>query len=62
MDNNQIIKSILKVSSLPKEFITDFYKIANIQYNPQKLIINLDVVTKWLDIRKDNLFDLEIIV
>lgn len=44
-----------KYSNLPKGFIKDFYEIAKEKYNNNSIIINFDVVVKWLETRKDNL-------
>lgn len=42
-------------SSLPKEFIKDFYSIAKEEYRAHQLIINFDVVCKWLQVTSGNL-------
>ena len=44
-----------KFSTLPHKFITDFYIIAKEEYNDNDIIIDFDIVTNWLKIRKDNL-------
>lgn len=40
---------------MPKSFISDFYKIAEEKYDDNDIVIDFDVVVKWLNIRKDNL-------
>lgn len=44
-----------KFSTIPHEFITDFYIIAKEEYSDNDVIIDLDVVCKWLKILKGNL-------
>jgi len=42
-------------STIPHNFITDFFMIAKEEYTDNELIIDLELVCKWLNIRKDNL-------
>jgi phage anti-repressor protein len=42
-------------STIPHNFITDFFIIAKEEYTDNEIIINFDLVSKWLNIRKDNL-------
>lgn len=44
-----------KFSSIPKKFIDDFYVIAKETYNENEIIIDFDIVTDWLNTRKDHL-------
>lgn len=46
---------IKRYSDVPIGFIDDFFNIAKIEYNHNELIINFDIVVKWLDVRKENL-------
>lgn len=42
-------------STLPHNFITDFYVIAKEEYTDNEIIINFDLVCKWLGVLKENL-------
>jgi len=44
-----------KFSTIPKNFIKDFFIIAKEEYSDNELIIDFDIVCKWLNVRKDNL-------
>lgn len=44
-----------KFSTLPRGFIKDFYSIAKEEYREDELIIDFDVVCKWLKVLKENL-------
>jgi phage anti-repressor protein len=44
-----------KFSTLPKQFIKDFFIIAKEEYSDNEIIIDFNIVCEWLDIRKDNL-------
>lgn len=44
-----------KYSTVPNEFIKDFFKISLEEYDDNDLVIDLDIVAKWLNVRKDNL-------
>lgn len=48
-------KFLKKYSTVPNGFITDFFNIVNESYNDNDLIIDFDIVVKWLHVRKDNL-------
>ena len=48
-------KFLLKYSSVPKKFIDDFFNIAKEEYVDNIPSINLNKVSEWLHIRKDNL-------
>lgn len=42
-------------STIPHEFITDFFIIAKEEYMDNEIIIDFSHVTKWLNVRKDSL-------
>lgn len=44
-----------KFSTIPKDFIKDFFIIAKEKYSDNEVIIDFNIVCKWLNIRKDNL-------
>jgi len=44
-----------KFSNLPIEFIEDFFIIAKENYLDNEIIINFDIIVKWLETRKDDL-------
>lgn len=46
---------IKKHTVLPEKFIKDFYLITNKSYEDTKILIDFDVVIKWLSTRKDTL-------
>ena len=46
---------IKKFSTIPNNFITDFFIIAKEEYFDNEIIINLEVVAKWLDVNKNNI-------
>jgi phage anti-repressor protein len=48
-------KFILVHSTLPKKFIKDFYTIANENYEEEQFVINFELVSEWLETRKDHL-------
>jgi phage anti-repressor protein len=48
-------KFLKTYSTLPNDFIEDFYKIAKESYYDDSFAINFDTVCKWLDVRKDHL-------
>uniref|UniRef100_A0A6C0C9G2 Bacteriophage T5 Orf172 DNA-binding domain-containing protein n=1 Tax=viral metagenome TaxID=1070528 RepID=A0A6C0C9G2_9ZZZZ len=50
-----MINFLKKYSTVPNSFIDDFHNIVDENYSSHELIIDFDVVTKWLKIRKDNL-------
>jgi phage anti-repressor protein len=50
------MKAFLKqFSSIPPEFTNDFYVIAKEEYSNNQLIINLEIITKWLNSRKGDI-------
>ena len=50
------MESFLKqFSTLPHSFINDFFVIAKEEYTDNEIVIDFDVVCKWLNIRKDSL-------
>ena len=55
--NNLSLKNFLKkYSTLSNEFIDDFYAIYDFnEYNNDDFIINIDVITKWLESRKSRI-------
>jgi hypothetical protein len=44
-----------KFSTIPMDFLTDFYVITKEDYDDNDLIIDFDIVCKWLNTRKDDL-------
>jgi phage anti-repressor protein len=48
-------KFIKQFSTIPHSFITDFFIIAKEEYLDNEIIINLVIVAKWLDVRKDDI-------
>jgi phage anti-repressor protein len=42
-------------STIPHDFIKDFYIIAKEEYTDNEIIIEFESVCKWLNVRKDNL-------
>lgn len=48
-------KFLTKFSSLPKKFIKDFFIIAKEEYTDNEFIINIELISAWLDILKGNL-------
>jgi phage anti-repressor protein len=42
-------------STIPHDFISDFYIIVKEEYTDNEIIINFENVCKWLNVRKDNL-------
>ncbi len=46
---------ISKHTTLPKQFINDFYVITNKSYIGSNIAINFDIVAKWLDTDKSDL-------
>ena len=42
-------------SILPHDFITDFFVIAKEEYTDNEIVINFDIVCKWLEVLKENL-------
>ena len=42
-------------SIIPEDFIKDFFIIAKENYLDNEIIINLDIISKWLNTRKDNI-------
>ena len=46
---------LTQFSTIPKEFINDFFMIAKDEYNENDIIIQFDIVCKWLNVIKGNL-------
>lgn len=44
-----------KYSTIPNQFIDDFFSLYNYKTNDTDIIINFENLAKWLNIRKDNL-------
>ena len=44
-----------KYSTIPNQFIDDFFSLYNYKTNDTDIIINFENLVKWLNIRKDNL-------
>ena len=42
-------------SKIPRNFITDFYIIAKEEYMDDEIIIDFDIICKWLNVLKENL-------
>ena len=56
MNNIEEFSDFLKkYSSIPNKFIDDFFSFYKYNTDDNDIIINFDLVAKWLDIRKDNL-------
>jgi len=51
--NNKVKDFIKKYSNIPSEFIDNFYSFYDEGKNEYDFTINLDLVAKWLDVRKD---------
>jgi phage anti-repressor protein len=48
-------KFLKQFSTIPHDFITDFFIIAKEEYMDNEIIIDFDVVSKWLNMTKGNL-------
>lgn len=48
-------KFLKKFSSVPNGFIDDFFYISKETYDDNEFSIDINIVIKWLDVRKDNL-------
>lgn len=48
-------KFLRQFSTIPREFIKDFYTIAKDEYRENEIIIDFEKVCKWLKVRKDHL-------
>jgi len=46
---------IKQFSKVPDNFISDFFIIAKEQYSDNEIIIDFEIVVKWLNVRKDSL-------
>ena len=51
----EIEQFLRQLSTLPLDFISDFYIIAKEEYTDNEIIINFDTVCKWLNVLKKNL-------
>jgi len=51
----KITEFLKKYSSIDNSFINDFYTFYDEGKNEYDYTINLELIAKWLDIRKDNL-------
>jgi phage anti-repressor protein/predicted GIY-YIG superfamily endonuclease len=49
---------IQKFSTLPRKFIKDFFVIAKETYDDNQIIIDFDIVRKWLNVQKGHLKDI----
>jgi len=48
-------KFLKKYSSIPNTFIDDFFSFYKYDTDENEIIINLDLVAKWLNMRRDNI-------
>jgi phage anti-repressor protein len=48
-------------STIPHQFITDFFVIAKEEYSENELVINFEIVYNWLNVRKDHLKEILIV-
>jgi phage anti-repressor protein len=46
---------LYKFSTLPKDFIKDFFIVAKEEYEDNEIIIDFEIVCKWLKVFKENL-------
>jgi len=46
---------IKQFSKVPENFINDFFIIAKEEYSDNEIIIDFEIVVKWLNVRKDSL-------
>ena len=46
---------IKKYTSIPNQFVDDFFSILDDYQNYDNFFINLDKISEWLNIRKDNI-------
>lgn len=44
-----------KFSTIPKKFLSDFYFITKETYKENELVVDFDIVIKWLQVRKQHL-------
>lgn len=44
-----------KYSTIPNKFIDDFFKFYSYNTTDDDIIIDMDIVARWLNMRKDNL-------
>jgi phage anti-repressor protein len=51
----EFVDFLKKYSTIPNKFIDDFFKFYKYNTTEQDIIINLELVSKWLNMRKDNL-------
>ncbi len=54
-ENNKITDYLKKHSNINKQFIDDFYSCFGDGYNEKDMVINIDLIAKWLEARKDHL-------
>jgi len=50
-----MISFLKKYSSVPERFINDFFSITGEKYVENELVIDFNIVAKWLDVVKGNL-------
>lgn len=43
---------LIRFSSLPKKFIKDFYVIAKEEFAENEFIIDIELITNWLNLQK----------
>jgi phage anti-repressor protein len=51
-----VVKFIKQITAIPEEFVDDFYQFYNEDTLQTDLVINLDLVAKWLDVDKKVLY------
>lgn len=49
------INYTIKYTTIPENFIKDFFNIAKENYADTDIIINFDIVCKWLEVKKSHL-------
>ena len=55
-DHDAILVFLKKYTPIDDSFIDDFFSLYTIGSNPSSFVVSLDMVAKWLDARKANLF------
>ena len=55
-DHDAILVFLKKYTPIDDSFIDDFFSLYTIGSNPSSFVVNLDMVAKWLEARKANLF------
>lgn len=50
-----MIRFLKTYSNVPNGFTDDFFSIVSPEYNDEDIVIDFDIIVKWLEVRKDNL-------